>query len=203
MLLDNQHLNAALTRLVSAARSGNRAKRRLARKLATMSPQQLQHVDPGTFARLGPEGLKLFAAASRTFRSVAAAPQPIKARRTESAYNELRRRWHFAHPLIKCLMIAMLIGFCGAAAAGLVEAITTAIDHRPKETINGWPTCVRLDHASDGCIYRASSNRLTLAQIEAMTGLSSEIVIAWNTHLDFRFGLSPGTLILIPHRLKQ
>jgi len=159
MPLDNQDLDHLLARLASAARSGNRAKRRLARKLATMSPQQLQHVDPDIFARLGPQGLKLFAAASRNFKSVAAAPQPIKVRGSESSQNRLRRRWHFAHPLIKCLVIAILIGLCGVAAAGIVNATKAAIDHRTtKQAANGWPTCVRRDHTSDGCIYRASSS---------------------------------------------
>ena len=98
MPLDNQDLDHLLARLASAARSGNRAKRRLARKLATMSPQQLQHVDPDIFARLGPQGLKLFAAASRNFKSVAAAPQPIKVRGSESSQN---RPVSYTHLLLK------------------------------------------------------------------------------------------------------
>lgn len=66
-------IDDALERLTVAARNGNRAKRRLAAKLAAMTPAQLRKVKPEAFARLGPAGLQLFAVASRTMRTVEAA----------------------------------------------------------------------------------------------------------------------------------
>jgi hypothetical protein len=67
-------VDEALDRLTVAARNGNRAKRRLAAKLAGMTPTQLLKVKPEAFARLGPTGLQLFAVASRTMRTVEPAP---------------------------------------------------------------------------------------------------------------------------------
>lgn len=198
MPVDRLTVPEALERLTSAARNGNRAKRRLAQKLATMTPTQLRKVNPETFARLGPDGLKIFAAASRSLRGVAPSAQPVQAGKTEPNSNMLRRKWHFAHPVLKCLVAMAVSGVIGVAAAQLSRPLLNLITAPGREMINDWPVCERIDRSATGCIYRTSSNKLTIDKIVAMTGLSPEIVIAWNGHLDFRFTLPPGALVVVP-----
>ncbi|MCP3396907.1 hypothetical protein [Bradyrhizobium sp. CCGB20] len=71
------------------------------------------------------------------------------------------------------------------------------VGHRA-EMIAGWPVCERLAPDERGCVYRASSNQLTLERVAALSGLSPDIVIAANPQLDFRFALPRGSLLLIP-----
>lgn len=197
---ENSNLAEALARLARAAQNGNRAKRRLARKLATMSPEQLRGVNPDVFARLGPSGLTLFAAASRNFKTLASAPQNTRPVNKGTFANWLRRKWHFCNPLIKCVVVATLIGFCGIASRLAFDDAAVGFSGGSRETIDGWPICSRLDMAADGCVYRVSSDRLTLSIIVVDTGISEVNLLAWNKHVDFRFAIPAGSLITIPPR---
>lgn len=66
--------------------------------------------------------------------------------------------------------------------------------------IGGWPVCRRLDPTADRCIYRTMSDTLTIDRIVAMTGISGSAVVAWNRHLDLRYPLPRGSLVVIPPR---
>lgn len=188
----------ALQRLVATARNGNRAKRRLIRKLAGMTPAQLRRVNPAVFARLGPDGLPLLASLSASIRNVAATTAPTSAGSTETILAKIRRRWHFTHPLLKCLMVTALCGSLGVIASRLSNPLIDAMGFHKVDN-EGWPVCKRLDLDERGCIYRASSDTLTIARIVALTGLSPDEVSAANPHLDVRFVLPRGSLIVIPN----
>jgi hypothetical protein len=197
-------IDEALDRLTVAARNGNRAKRRLAAKLAAMTPVQLRKVKPEAFARLGPAGLQLFAIASRTMRTVELAPTKTarlaKPEKLDGPRVRARRWWHFAHPLAKCLVVMTVCGVLGGAAARLGQA---AVDHfvsRQAEMISGWPVCGQLDPAADRCVYRTMSDTLTIDRIVAMTGIPDDVLVASNRHLDLRHSLSRGSLVVIPSR---
>lgn len=84
-MTDHLTITEALLRLTAAARNGNRAKRRLARKLASLTPDQLRRINPEVFVRLGPQGLLLFAAMSKSVRNVASTPAPAKIKETQAA----------------------------------------------------------------------------------------------------------------------
>lgn len=198
-MTDHLTVTEALLRLTAAARNGNRAKRRLARKLASLTPGQLRRINPEVFARLGPEGLLLFATMSRNVRDVAATPAPTKIKETRSALESFRRAWHFAHPLLKCLAVTALCGAIGVIAEHLSHPLLETIGGRRTEVIARWPVCARLDSAERNCVYRASSGQLTIDRVVALTGLTPDVVVAANPHLDFRFALPPGSLVVIPN----
>ncbi len=194
-------INEALDRLTVAARNGNRAKRRLAANLAGMTPAQLLKVKPEAFARLGPAGLQLFAVATRTMRTVEAAPTktawPVK---QDGPLVRMRRWWHFAQPLTKCLLVMTVCGVVGGAAAYLGETAVDYFQSRQTEVIGGWPVCQRLDPTADRCVYRTMSDTLTIDRIVAMTGISGDAVVASNRHLDLRYSLPRGSFVVIPPR---
>lgn len=194
-------VDEALDRLAAAASNGNRAKRRLAAELATMTPEQLRKVKPEAFARLGLAGLQLFAVASKSMRTVE--PRPTKTARPAKQDGPLvraRRWWHFAHPLTKCLLVMTVCGGVGGAAAHLGGTAVDYFESHQTEVIGGWPVCRRLDPAADRCVYRALSNTLTIDRIVGMTGIPGDVIVAWNRHLDFRYALPRGSLVVIPPR---
>jgi hypothetical protein len=187
-----------LARLARAAQNGNRAKRRLAKKLATMSPDQLRRVSPDTFARLGPRGVALFAAASSDFKTIAVVPQAAPTRKKDTLSRRISRRWHFAHPLIKSVMVAALAGFSGIGCEVAFDFLAKQFDARTSGVIAGWPICPRLDFKANACVYRATSNHLDLLSIEKQTGIAQEILVAWNKHINFGLAVPVGALIAIP-----
>jgi hypothetical protein len=194
-------VDEALDRLTVAAHNGNRAKRRLAAKLAGMTPTQLLKVKPEAFARLGPAGLQLFAVASRTMHTVGSAPtKPARPVKQDGPVVRVRRWWHFAHPLAKCLLVMTVCGVVGGAAAYLSETAVDYFESRQAEVIGGWPVCQRLDPTADRCVYRTMSDTLTIDRIVVMTGLPHGVIAAWNHHIDFRYFLARGTLVVIPPR---
>jgi hypothetical protein len=182
----------ALQRLIAAARNGNRAKRRLIRKLAGMTPVQLSRINPEVFARLGPQGLSLFASLNKSIRNVAPVAAPAPTKRAETIFERSKRRWHFAHPLLKCLTLTALCGVMGMTASRLSNPLLEVVAGRQTEVIAGWPVCERLDLDERGCVYRASSDQLTIDRVVALTGLMPDVVVAANPHLDFRAVLPRG-----------
>lgn len=199
IMTDHLTIAEALLRLTTAARNGNRAKRRLARKLASLTPDQLRRVNPEVFARLGPQGLLLFAATSKNIRDVASMPAPAKIKERRAALESFRRSWHFAHPLLKCLAVTALCGVIGVIAERLSNPLLETIGGRRTEFVARWPVCARLEFAKRDCVYRASSDQLTIDRVVALTGLTTDVVAAANPHLDFRFALPPGSLVVIPN----
>lgn len=198
MSAERSSLEAVLARLADAARSGNRAKRQLARKLASMSPAQLQTVSPEAFVRLGPEGLKMFASAAADMSDVAPPDLPI--RKSASRLELIASRWHFANPLFKCLAVTVVCGALGVSAASLSRPILNLVAYSAPKEIQGWPICTRLDRGDRGCVYQARSHTLTLDRIATMTRLSPESLVEWNRHIDFRFRVPRGAWVVIPRR---
>lgn len=196
---DHLTVTEALLRLTTAARNGNRAKRRLARKLASLTPDQLRRINPEVFARLGPQGLLLFAALSKSIRDVASTSAPAKSKETGTALEKFRRGWHFAHPLLKCLAVAALCGVIGVITEHLSHPLLETIGGHGTGVVARWPVCARLDFVQRDCVYRASSGQLTIDRVVALTGLMPDAVVAANPHLDFRFALPPGSLIVVPN----
>lgn len=188
----------ALDRLADAAKNGNRAKRRLAKTLAGMTAAQLRNVNPAVFARLGPAGLKVFAAASADLRNLAPAAPNSQVVKTEPLRGRLKRKWHFMHPLLKCLAVTAVCAAVGVTAsyfsASMLKLIT---GHKTEMIAEGWPLCEKLDRDHDGCVYRTASATLTIDRILAQTGLSLEDLVTSNPHLDFRFALPRGALIVV------
>ncbi|MDI2076150.1 hypothetical protein [Bradyrhizobium sp. Mp27] len=185
--------------MTTAARNGNRAKRRLARKLASLTPDQLRRINPEVFARLGPQGLLLFAALSKNIRDVASTPAPAKVKQTRSGLENVKRSWHFAHPLLKCLAVTALCGVIGVITEHLSHPLLETIGGRRTEVVARWPVCARLDFVERDRVYRASSGQLTIDRVVALTGLTPDVVVAANPHLDFRLALPPGSLVVIPN----
>jgi hypothetical protein len=200
-MVDHLTVTEAFQRLAAAAHNGNRARRRLARKLASLPPDQLRRVNPEVFVRLGPQGLLLFALLSKSIRNVVPPPAAATTPKTVSIFEKFTRTWHFAHPLLKCLAVAVLCGGGGLAASRLSHPLHDLIGGHRAEVIAGWPVCERLDLDERGCIYRASSDQLTLGRVATLSGLSPDVVTAANPHLDFRSALPRGALLLIPNPL--
>jgi hypothetical protein len=202
----NEHLTVeqALDRLADAAKSGNRAKRRLAKKLAGMTAAQLRNVNPAVFARLGPAGLKVFAAASVSLRNLAPAVPNSRRAKTEPLLDRLKRRSHFMHPLMKCLAAAAVCAAVGAPAAYFSDPVLKLITgHKTEMIAEGWPLCEKLDRDHDGCVYRTLSGTLTIDRILEQTGLSPADLVTSNPHLDFRFTVPRGALILVPRNMSH
>jgi hypothetical protein len=204
MPVEHLTVEQALERLADAAKSGNRAKRRLANKLARMTAAQLRRVNPAVFARLGPAGLKVFAAASVSLRNLAPALPNFLPAKTEPLLDRLKRKWHFMHPLLKCLVVATVCAVVGVAAAYFSASVLKLIIGQQTEMIaDGWPLCEKLDRDHDGCVYRTSSGTLTIDRIHVQTGLSPEDLVTSNPHLDWRFALPRGALIVVPRNISH
>jgi hypothetical protein len=202
----NEHLTVeqAFDRLADAAKNGNRAKRRLAKKLAGMTAAQLRNVNPAVFARLGPEGLKVFAAASVSLRNLALVVPNSQPTKTESLLDRLKRRGRFMHPLLKCLVVAAVYAAVGATAAYFSDPILKLITgHKTEMIAEGWPLCETLDRNHDGCVYRTMSETLTIDRILEQTGLSPADLMTSNPHLDFRFTVPRGALIVVPRDISH
>ena len=197
---DRAALDEALERLNSAARGGNRAKRRLATKLASMTPAQLRRVPPDTFVRLGPDGLRDFAEKSQSRNLRGAATESPPPPKPELLFPRLRRKWHFAHPALKCAVAVALSGTVGIGANFLSERAIDFYHLQNAEKIAGWPKCKRLDRGDWDCVYQTSSDEMTLNRIVSLTHLSPATLAAWNSHLDFRYALPPNSLVVIPRR---
>jgi hypothetical protein len=204
MPVEHLTVEQALERLADAAKSGNRAKRRLANKLAGMTAAQLRNVNPAVFARLGPAGLKVFAAASISLRNLAPAVPNSRPAKAEPLLDRFKREWHFMHPLLKCLAAATVCAAVGVTASYFsASALNLITRHKTEMISEGWPLCEKLDRDHDGCVYRTLSGTLTIDRILEQTGLSTTDLVTSNPHLDFRFAIPRGALIVVPKNISK
>ncbi|ODT79418.1 MAG: hypothetical protein ABS76_19705 [Pelagibacterium sp. SCN 64-44] len=192
-----QSLEAALEHLVKAARNGRRAKARLATALAKLPPEQLRKISPKYFAALGPNGMKLFAGArDSTDSGLLPATKPaVKVKKPPFVRRLLALPW------VKGVSVALL---CILAGVVIEQTGSYAIDAgilEPARTYQGWPVCRRLDLAGNGCVYWTSSDRFTIEQIVAVTGLVPGTLIEANPHIDFHNQLPKGTMLVVPGKL--
>lgn len=186
-------LGAKLRHLAASADNGRRAKARLAAQLAKMPVAQLRKVDPAVLAALGPDGMKLFALARKTDTGL----KPVERARPGSRKPGNLSRWH-RHPWVMGLSVALLCAVAGAAAARSAALAMDSGVFGPVHTYQGWPVCRRLDMASHGCVYRTTSDNLTIEKIMALTRLAAQILVSANPHIDFHYRLSPGTVLIVP-----
>lgn len=192
-----QSLDDALEHLTKAATNGRRAKVRLATALAKLPPEQLRKISPKYFAALGPNGMKLFAGArDSTDSGLLPVTKPaVKVKKPPFIRRLLSRPW------VKGMSVASL---CILAGVVIEQTGSYAIDVgilEPARTYQGWPVCRRLDLAGDGCVYWTNSDRLTIEQIMIATSLDPEIIVRANPHIDFRYRLPEGAMLVVPGTL--
>lgn len=190
---DVKALDGALLHLAKSAKSGRRAKARLAEQLANMSPKRLQTISPEVFVALGPDGMKLFAQSKKNGSGLQPAKPPSPSLNKTSLLQRLSNL-----PWIRSASITLILITAGAVVGQTGGFAVDAGLLGPAHTYQGWPICSRLDLAADGCVYETRSDRLTIERIMAMTGLSAKVVTQSNPHIDFHYRLPAHTLLVVP-----
>ena len=167
----------------TAIREGRDGRAEIVRQLCRLPVERLATVPASALALIGPEGLATLAAQRAEFAGLAPKPSPIVMSGPATAMTAPTRpvrRWRISPTVWLCAVIVLAaLSFDRIVAMALPSASSGPLSRNASD----WPRCLRLDARTDGCVYRTSGNRLSLARAATLLRMEAGDLAGLNRHL--------------------